>query len=247
MLAPILDTPLVVWTCRAAGKCSLADRVIVATDDKEILNVVRAAGFEAQMTNVAHKSGTDRIWEVAANIDCKWIVNLQGDEPLMTGSALDALIQSAIDSENYFSPIEMATLVRKISSEEAGDPNRVKAVTDLSGNALYFSRSLIPYKRTPAIDSSERQTYILPEYLLHVGVYLYRKDVLERLISLDPSPLEKAEMLEQLRALENGISIRCIKVEDEFISVDTERDVPKVEAALRAKTGSGTRNTHDLK
>jgi 3-deoxy-manno-octulosonate cytidylyltransferase (CMP-KDO synthetase) len=259
MLHPVLGKPLILWTVEAASESKLAKKVIVATDSEEILKVVTEAGFEAEMTSPDHQSGTDRAWEVASRLDSDWILNLQGDEPLMKAEVLDSLVETALESEKtvYGSEktahgsekgsfeadnkagqtcpgsCEMATLIRDLDPSEFRDPNRVKVVTDIRGNALYFSRSPIPYPRLVPELSIEDQDPA--RYLLHVGVYLYRRDILERIVKMPRSPLEKTEGLEQLRALENGISIRCVKTEHEFLGVDSISDVPRVEAILRAR------------
>jgi 3-deoxy-manno-octulosonate cytidylyltransferase (CMP-KDO synthetase) len=242
MLHPVLDKPLILWTVEAASRSKKAGGVIVATDDEEILKLVTDAGFDARMTRSDHPSGTDRVWEIASGLQAKWIINLQGDEPLMTADALDSLADVAFQIEDRNQPVEMVTLIGDLDPEDARDPNRVKVVTDLEGNALYFSRSPIPY---PRIVSELSETGQDPaRYLLHVGVYLYRRDVLERLVSLKRSPLERVEGLEQLRALENGIRIKCVHADHEFLGVDVQTDVPRVEAILRARAmeGSGGRD-----
>jgi 3-deoxy-manno-octulosonate cytidylyltransferase (CMP-KDO synthetase) len=233
ILYPLLEKPLILWTAEAASESGLADNVIVATDDNEIMRVVQEAGFKAEMTRADHASGTDRVWEVASAVDSEWIINLQGDEPLIRASTLDSLAKTAFESAGLGKSIEMATLVRDLDPADVRDPNRVKVVTDIEGNAMYFSRSPIPYPRIVAdIPEDLREP---ARYLLHVGVYLYRRDVLAKLIALPRSPLERIEGLEQLRALENGIGIKCVKTSDECMGVDTQADVPRVEAALRAR------------
>jgi len=230
VLHPILGKPLVVWVAEGASMCSHASDVVVATDDEEVFDAVKAAGFEARMTRSDHPSGTDRVWEVAKDLDAGWILNLQGDEPLITGQVLDSL--AGIVAEEGGDSNEIVTMVRRLPASEARDPNRVKVVLDRSGNALYFSRSPIPYVKERPIE--QRSKYPAPEYRLHVGLYLYRRDILERFVGLERTPLEMSEGLEQLRALENGIHIRCVETEHEFLGVDSLADVPRVEAALRA-------------
>jgi 3-deoxy-manno-octulosonate cytidylyltransferase (CMP-KDO synthetase) len=230
MLAPILEKPLILWTVEAAAESKLADRVIVATDSDEISRVVLEAGFEAEMTSPKHPSGTDRVWEVASRLDSRWIINLQGDEPLMRAEVLDSLAEAALKSDTDGNPLEMATLIRDLDAHEAREPNRVKIVTDLGGNALYFSRSPLPYPR--AVSQTEQSP---AKFLLHVGVYLYRRDILERFVSWPRTPLEMTEGLEQLRALENGIKIKCLRTSHEFLSVDSQVDIPRVETVLRAR------------
>jgi 3-deoxy-manno-octulosonate cytidylyltransferase (CMP-KDO synthetase) len=229
VIHPILGKPLILWVVEGASRSNLAGKVIVATDDEGIAKIVRDAGYEAEMTRDDHLSGTDRVWEVAAKLDADWIVNLQGDEPLVTGDVIDSLADIAQGDDG--SGIEMATLVRPLDPLDANNPNRVKVVIDKHENALYFSRSPIPYN--PA--SKSTGITLAPEYFLHIGIYLYRRDILKKFVGLEQGVLEKTERLEQLRALENGIKIRCIKTGHEFLGVDTPEDVPAVEAALRAK------------
>lgn len=224
VIHPILGKPLILWVAEGASQSRLADTVIVATDDPEVVDIVRNAGFNAELTRDDHPSGTDRIWEVAQKIDADWIINLQGDEPMVTGKLVDSLAEFAVGDKCQ--QIEMATLVRTLDPKEANDPNRVKVVLDRFENALYFSRSPIPFPRDP---------HAIPEYLLHIGIYLYRRDILERIVDLEQSWLEKMEQLEQLRALEDGIKIRCVRTDLEFLGVDTPEDVTRVEEALKAR------------
>jgi len=235
VIHPILGKPLVLWAVEGAMQCSWADDVIVATDDVEVKSAVESAGFKAVMTRADHPSGTDRVWEVAREIDCDWVLNLQGDEPLITGDVLDSLAVEVMNDRG--SEIEIVSLVRPLPPSEVRDPNRVKVVIDKTMNALYFSRAPIPHvKARPSDKLNEMQA---PEYLLHVGLYLYRRDILEKFVSLPQSHLEKCEGLEQLRALENGIRIRCVKTDREFLGVDTPADVIRVETALRARGMGG--------
>lgn len=239
VLHPILGKPLVLWVVEGAMQSEHAERVIVATDDAEILQTVQDAGFDAELTSENHPSGTDRVWEVASSLQSDWIINVQGDEPLITGDILDSLYEQSVGGGGGGSGgggggggVEMATMVRTLNPDEADDPNRVKVVMGLDGDALYFSRSKIPYPRNPKVPFGERGA---PEYLLHVGIYLYRRDVLKRFVELDQTPLERMEGLEQLRALENGIKIRCIRTDREFLGVDTPEDVARIEVELRSR------------
>lgn len=231
VIHPILGKPLILWVVEGASRSIHAGKVIVATDDEGIARIVRDAGYTAEMTRDDHLSGTDRVWEVAAKLDADWIVNLQGDEPLVTGDVIDSLADIARDG----SGIEMATLIRPLDPLDANNPNRVKVVIDNHENALYFSRSPIPYNPL----SNSTAITPAPEYFLHIGIYLYRRDILKKFVGLEQGVLEKTERLEQLRALENGIKIRCIKTGHEFLGVDTPEDVPAVEAALKAKGFTG--------
>ena len=212
----------VVERCREAQ--SLAD-VIVATDDERIAKVAREF-CTVEMTRTDHPSGTDRIAEVAARLDCDAVVNVQGDEPLIPATVIDAVAGALTDAEMTTA----ATPVRNIA--EYSDPNAVKVVVDAAGRALYFSRRTIPFVRDSAEESPEQQCAAFP-FLKHLGIYGYRRDTLKRLVEFAASPLEQAERLEQLRALENGIGIAVCLVEYESIGVDVPEDVQRVEALLR--------------
>ena len=212
----------VVERCREAQ--SLAD-VIVATDDERIAKVAREF-CTVEMTRTDHPSGTDRIAEVAARLDCDAVVNVQGDEPLIPATVIDAVASALTDAQMTTA----ATPVRNIA--EYSDPNAVKVVVDAAGRALYFSRRTIPFVRDSAEESPEQQCAAFP-FLKHLGIYGYRRDTLKRLIEFAASPLEQAERLEQLRALENGIGIAVCLVEYESIGVDVPEDVQRVEALLR--------------
>ncbi len=225
VIHPICGVPLVAWVAKGASTCTFADRVIVATDDSEVADVVRDSGFEVAMTRKDHPSGTDRVWEVAESIETDWVLNLQGDEPLITGDVLDDLARCAFDGGDDGPGI--ITLVRKLDPSEADDPNRVKVVVDNEMNALYFSRSRIPYVKNDTGDDAE--------YYLNVGLYLFRKSALEKFVGLPQGKLEKCERLEQLRALENRMSIRCVLTDHEFLGVDTESDVARVENAMKSR------------
>jgi len=222
-LALIAGKPLiqhVVERCQKAG--SLAD-VIVATDDTRIWEV--AQNFcHAEMTGPNHPSGSDRIAEVARNCQCDGVVNIQGDEPLMDAKVIDS-VAAALEE------FEMTTAAAAITEPaELDNPNIVKVVVNAGGRALYFSRRTIPYVRDAA--RGEEQLAAFP-FLKHVGIYGYRRETLLRLVRFPVSPLERAEKLEQLRALENGIEIGVVKVKYESIGVDVPADVKKVEEYLK--------------
>ena len=212
----------VVERCREAQ--SLAD-VIVATDDERIAKIAREF-CTVEMTRTDHPSGTDRIAEVAARLDCDAVVNVQGDEPLIPATVIDAVASALTDAQMTTA----ATPVRNIA--EYSDPNAVKVVVDAAGRALYFSRRAIPFVRDSAEESPEQQLAAFP-FLKHLGIYGYRRDTLKRLVEFAPSPLEQAEQLEQLRALENGIGIAVCLVEYESIGVDVPEDVQRVEVLMR--------------
>jgi len=223
-LHPIAGKPLiqhVVERCREAP--SLAE-VIVATDDERIAEVAREF-CSVEMTRSDHPSGTDRIAEVAARLDCDAVVNVQGDEPLIAPEVIDAVAGALSEAEMTTA----ATPVNNISNYS--DANVVKVVVSATGRALYFSRRTIPFVRDLAEESPEQQLAAF-SFLKHLGIYGYRCEALQRLVEFPPSPLEQAERLEQLRALENGIEIAVRQVEYEAIGVDVPEDVQRVEALL---------------
>lgn len=222
-LALIAGKPLVqhVWErCVQSGAFA---EVLVATDDERIAQAVRAFGGTAVMTSPHARSGTDRIAEIArARPDVPYFVNVQGDEPLVHPEMLLALGGAFADPE-----VEVATLVRPLEESERQNPNVVKVVLSRDGRALYFSRADIPFERDPGEG--------FPHRFAHVGLYAYTRDALLRLEQLAASPLEETERLEQLRALECGIAIRCLVTLHRTLGVDTPEDIPKVEAALAAE------------
>ena len=223
-LHPIAGKPLiqhVVERCREAP--SLAE-VIVATDDERIAEVAREF-CSVEMTRSDHPSGTDRIAEVAARLDCDAVVNVQGDEPMIAPEVIDAVAGALSEAEMTTA----ATPVNNISNYS--DANVVKVVVSATGRALYFSRRTIPFVRDLAEESPEQQLAAF-SFLKHLGIYGYRCEALQRLVEFPPSPLEQAERLEQLRALENGIEIAVRQVEYEAIGVDVPEDVQRVEALL---------------
>lgn len=191
--------------------------VIVATDDQRIFDEARSFGAPVRMTRADHLSGTDRVAEIASADTAEWIVNVQGDEPLIDPAAIDAAIVPLLDEPD----IPMATLKKRIEDpSEIGDPNVVKVVTDRFENALYFSRSTIPFVRPGGQEARV--------HYKHIGLYVYRRDFLLRYPELPVGPLEKAERLEQLRALENGYKIRVVETEYESVGVDTPEDLDRV-------------------
>lgn len=213
---------------RAAG-ASRVSSVIVATDDARIRDAVIAFGGVVQMTSPAHPSGTDRLAEVARGLVCDLVVNVQGDEPLVEPVLIDQAI-AAFDDEPG---LAMSTLCSRLSdAAEAADPNVVKVVVDRHGYALYFSRAAIPYRGLRAGPD-------VPA-LRHIGLYVYRRDVLLTLASLEPTPLERLERLEQLRALEHGFRIRTLLTSYEPVGVDTPEDLERVRRILAVHAGVDT-------
>ena len=219
-LAKLLNKPLIQWVWEAVNNSNLFDQVMVATDSVKIKEVVDNFGGIAILTSKEHQSGTDRIAEVAESLDCDIIVNVQGDEPLINQKVLSSLLKIFEDSS-----IQIASLMTKIKDlKQLSNPNLVKVVVDNISNALYFSRSVIPYNR---------DNIHFEDYWQHIGVYAYRRNALMRLVKLPSGKLEQAEKLEQLRALENGIPIKMIKTEYNGIGVDTPEDLLKLESLLK--------------
>ena len=227
-LALIAGKPMIEWVINAAKKSKLANKIIVATEDKRIIDFVKKIGVEACFTSKDHKCGTDRIVEVVKNNpDIQYVVNLQGDEPLMPDEYIDKVLQILIDSQS-----PMASLVSPITDiNELNNPSIVKTVIDKDGFALYFSRSPIPYDR----DSNYKfQTSIFGTslYFRHIGIYAYTRETLLQFSLLSQSPLETIEQLEQLRALENGIRIKLEVVPEVFPAVDRPEDIKVIEKIL---------------
>ncbi len=222
-LAELAGKPMVQHVVERAARAALLDEVLVATDDDRILDAVRRFGGEARMTSPTHPSGTDRIAEVVRGMACDLVVNIQGDEPLIDPDVIDrAVAPLAADPS-----IGMGTLARPMGVAEAADPSKVKVVLDRDGFALYFSRSRIPYIRDDTPPPSERP------YLLHMGLYVYRRETLLRLAALPPTPLEERERLEQLRALEHGVRIRVTITEHRSFGVDTPADLERVRGMMK--------------
>jgi 3-deoxy-manno-octulosonate cytidylyltransferase (CMP-KDO synthetase) len=192
------------------------DSVVIATDDRRIQSAARAFGADVRMTRDDHLSGTDRVAEVSSQSPAEIVVNIQGDEPLIDPEAIDAALLPLVHEP----AISMSTLKKRIEDpREIFDPNVVKVVTDRFQNAIYFSRASIPFDR-------EKDTH--KTYFKHIGLYVYRKDFLLRYSDLPVGPLEQAERLEQLRALENGFKIRVVETEYESLGVDTPEDLERV-------------------
>ena len=196
----------------------LFNDVFIVTDSDIIYKEINENGGKVIMSKKGHESGSDRIAEAVAEMNVDVIVNVQGDEPFIKKEPLEKLVQLFNDPG-----VQVASLMRKISKEEAADPNNVKVVTDESGDALYFSRSIIPYQRDEKINVG---------YFLHVGVYAYKKDVLMSFTKWPQSSLEKIEKLEQLRYLENGIKIKMTETDYNNIAIDTPEDLERAKSFL---------------
>ena len=225
-LADIMGKPMVQHVYERTSRAGLVSEVIVATDDKRVADAVRAFGGRVEMTAAEHETGTDRLAEVAARIDADLIVNVQGDEPLIEPAMIDEAI-APLAADDL---IRMGTLKSRIRTlHDFLSPNVVKVVTDTRGFALYFSRSPLPNFRDKWNDLKD-EAFVAGRLLCHkhVGLYVYRRDFLLEFAQMAPTPLEQAEKLEQLRALENGHRIRVVETEHESIGVDTPADLEKV-------------------
>lgn len=217
MLREIHGRPLVVWVYQAVRASSALDDVIVATDSDEILEACKKHACHACMTSSQHRSGTERVHEISQSVKADVYINVQGDEPMMQAAHIEVLFELMKDVN-----IPVGTLRTPATAEDISNPNAVKVVTDMHNRALYFSRSTIPYDR----DASH------PRYFKHLGIYAYRKDALDRFVALPESSLERAERLEQLRFLENGIPIYAAETPYDSIGVDTEEDLARVMTKL---------------
>jgi 3-deoxy-manno-octulosonate cytidylyltransferase (CMP-KDO synthetase) len=233
-LTDILGKPMIQHVYERVCQSKLIDEVIVATDDQRILDAVKSFGGKAMMTSATHPTGTDRVAEVAKNLKSEIIINVQGDEPLIKGSIIDKAIRPLLSDDT----LHMSTLMTRI--EEVRDwlnPHIVKVVVDQKNFALYFSRSPIPFPRDLQIGRLESHPFgkdrSLPKRVFkHIGVYVFRRKFLLSFSKMKPTPIEKLEKLEQLRALENGYRIKVIPVNYEPICVDTPEDLQKVIAYL---------------
>ncbi len=227
-LSDLHGKPLVVRVMEKAAGMKTAHHIVVATDDSRIFEAVKEAGFPVEMT-AQHPTGSDRIGEVAARHQADVILNLQGDEPLLDPQIADNLVQAMFDDP----ALDMATCAHPFSHEEQWqDPNTVKVLIDQMNNALYFSRATIPGS-FPGQNTNNAGG--MHAALRHVGIYAFRRQALEKFLKLVPTPLEKAEGLEQLRALENGMCIRVLKIDQAPVGVDTPADLELVRKMWRSE------------
>jgi 3-deoxy-manno-octulosonate cytidylyltransferase (CMP-KDO synthetase) len=234
-LSDIHGKPMIQHVYERTARARGPSRVLVATDDERIASVVRGFGGEAVMTSPQHATGTDRLAEAVRATDAQIVVNVQGDEPMLDPSGIDAALEPLAREPK----LEMSTLSLPLTSaDEMLSPMVVKVVTDARGDALYFSRSPIPYLRLagPADARAAAQQAVTRGLARkHVGLYVYRRDALLRFAALPASPLEESEGLEQLRALHNGMRIRVVAAEGEAgVAVDTQEDLERVRALMRA-------------
>jgi 3-deoxy-manno-octulosonate cytidylyltransferase (CMP-KDO synthetase) len=223
-LASILGKPMIEWVIQGVSEADLVDEILVATDDDRIYQAVEPTEAEPVMTSSDITSGSDRVSAAVRDREGDIIVNVQGDEPLIEGSLLDRGIEEMKTSPN----VPMGSYMAPADPGVRDNPDVVQVVVDNQNRALYFSRAPIPYDRG---DSS--QTY------QHVGIYLFRKSFLHEYSSMDSTPLERAEKLEQLRALENGKTIKMIEMDEPTVGVDRPEDLERVEDILDVRESSG--------
>jgi 3-deoxy-manno-octulosonate cytidylyltransferase (CMP-KDO synthetase) len=236
LLLPIDGKPLILHTLEQATKASNVSRVIVAADDERIIDAVTAGGGEAVMTSPKHQSGSDRIAEVAANLpEGSIIVNVQGDEPLISPRTIEKAVDAILNDDS----VDISTTCEAITKiEELMNFNVVKVVTSSDGRAVYFSRSPIPFPREASLryggpdEALRNEPEMLSQFRKHTGLYVYRREYLLKFAKMPQTQLEKIEMLEQLRALENGANIRVVEVEETSIGIDTQEDYERVKAAM---------------
>lgn len=226
-LHELAGKPMIQHVVERTARARTVARVVVATDDERIASAVRRFGGEAVMTRGDHRSGTDRLAEVAAREPAPIFVNVQGDEPLIEPAAIDLAVETLAADPN----VTIATLATPILTAAALlDPNIVKIVMDFDSNALYFSRSPIPFLRDAAPAAS-------PHHFKHIGLYVYRREALTEFPTLPPGELERDEQLEQLRWLENGYRIRVAVSEYDSLSVDVPEDAERVAERMRSASG----------
>lgn len=220
-LLEVAGKPIIQWVWEKAKKSKYADDVIIAVDDKRIFDACKNFGADVEMTDVNHNCGSNRIAEVASRHEnFEYIINLQGDEPMIEPEIIDKLVE-ALDDKN----VSMSTLVREITTENAQNPNCVKCVFDDNFNALYFSRSPIPYPRNAEY----------AKYFGHIGMYGYKKETLVKMVNAAQNKLELAESLEQLRVLGMGEKIKVALVELNPIGIDTLEDYNKFKTLIEGK------------
>ncbi len=222
-LIKVCGKPIIQWVWERAIQVKSADRVIIATDNQDIYDCAKSFGAEVEMTSTEHKCGSERIVEVAEKFpEFSYIINLQGDEPMISVECVEEVIQ-AIKNDEY---ADIATLISPIKKgEDLEDPNMVKCVTDINGYAMYFSRSKIPYERN----------FDIAKFYKHIGIYAYKRESLFKMTKLEQPEIEKAESLEQLRALYNGMKIKTSIVEYNSIGIDTIEDLNEFKKLAESK------------
>ena len=237
-LADIDGKPMIWHVCERARRCAALQSVTLATDDLRISKAAEQLGLACVLTRPDHPSGTDRVYEAARLLgiaDDAVVVNIQGDEPLLDPGALDALIAPFAEQA-----VQVSTLAVEVNAKRALSPNQVKLVTAANGDALYFSRALIPHVRDRGDGREAGRDAGKPAYLGHIGLYAFRMRALARFVELPPSRLEQLEKLEQLRLVENGIPIRVARVKRHSPGVDTPEDLQRVIRILAKKRPDGS-------
>jgi 3-deoxy-manno-octulosonate cytidylyltransferase (CMP-KDO synthetase) len=230
VLAPIAGKTMLQHVYERAALSTYLTSILIATDDERVYSAAKNFGARVRMTRSDHLSGTDRVAEAASAVDAEIVVNIQGDEPLIDPAAIDAAILPMVHEPE----LVMGTLKKRIEdAREITDPNVVKVVTDRAGDAIYFSRCAIPFEREKSANTA---------YFKHIGLYVYQRDFLLAYSALPVGPLETAERLEQLRALENGFRIRVVETEYESLGVDTPEDLERVARLFDASILQGMRN-----
>ena len=237
LLLPLNGKPLILHTVEQAKKARNVERVIVAADDQRVVEIVEASGNEAILTSAAHQSGSDRIAEVAEKLpEHSIIVNVQGDEPLISPLTIEKAVAAILEDETA----DIATTSEKIeAAEDVTNPNVVKVITDINGFAVYFSRSPVPFPREAVNQYGDLATALrekanlLAAFRKHTGLYVYRREFLLKYTKMPQTFLERTEMLEQLRALENGARIKVVEVAESSIGIDTKEDYERVERMLK--------------
>jgi len=221
VLLPLHGKPLIQWVAERALQATRLDAVLVATDDTQVVRALAGLDIEVVMTRADHPSGTDRIAEAVCGRDCSAVINVQGDEPMISPVLIDQLAETIIQSD-----AEMATAVTPIhNKEDLENPNVVKVVLNHRNEAMYFSRSVIPYIREP-------EDAVGISFWRHIGMYAYKADFLQNLVSHPASELERAERLEQLRALQLGSRIQAVITDEVGMGVDSAEDLEQVKQAM---------------
>lgn len=221
-LLKVCDKPIIQWVWEKAIQVKSADIVIIATDNKEIYDCAKSFGANVEMTSEHHKCGSDRIVEVAEKYpEFSYIINLQGDEPMINTSCVEEVIKLLKEDNNA----DISTLISEIKNEDVDDPNMVKCVKDINGYAMYFSRSKIPYERNIGI----------AKFYKHIGIYGYKREALFKMTKFPQPEIEQAESLEQLRALYNGMKIKTSVVEYNAIGIDTIEDFNAFKKLVESK------------
>src|SRR6202167_3808642 len=233
-LAQIAGRPMIEHGVERLREAGSASRIVVATEDQRIKHAVASSGGEAIMTGADHRTGTDRVAEVAVHIPADIYVNVQGDEPLIDSATVDAVVQALSDDD----AMQIATPCSPITKpNDIMDPNVVKVVRDFDGNALYFSRAPIPWVR----DTGAK---VAAEHWKHIGLYGYRREALLEFPTLPPGELERIEQLEQLRWLENGFHMHVVETMYNAVSVDVPADIQRVEKLLQSRAKASTQSTN---